>query len=355
MLWPAAGREIVSVDADPILSPLPHHPGVLLIHLLDRCNIACEHCYLDALPSGNKLLPVELVTRSLGEAGQFGIRTIYLSGGEPLLYPHLSEVLAYGSRNSELELCISTNATLIGDAEAKLLRETRANVQVSVDGPEAYHDRFRGSSGTFRHSRKGIERLVAAGVPVTIVSTICRDNLVWLPWLAEWATDIGAERISVQPLFQLGRGARIPDKKLSQTELCDLFLQFSDLGHRYRSRGLRFSLVYKARCFLLAHPCAAYVCEGIHCHRKAAKEIKTLVIREDGTVLPEIPTLDPRFALGNLHNATLRELVARYFAADYSKFQLLCRTVYEELMPSWTSPIVPWDEIISLRSWLFDG
>jgi len=62
-------------------------------------------------------------------------------------------------------------------------------------------------------------------------------------------------------------------------------------------------------------------------------------------VLPEIPTLNYRFALGNLHKGTLKELVASYFA---------CRTVYEEVMPTWTSPLVPWDEIVSERSWAFD-
>jgi hypothetical protein len=166
---------------------------------------------------------------------------------------------------------------------------------------------------------------------------------------------MGAERIIVQPLLQLGRGSEIDDKKLSEEQLCNLFLLLSDLGHTYRSRGLRFSLAYRTRRFLLAHPCAAYVCTGTRCHRKVAKEIKKLVIREDGTVLPEIPTLGYQYALGSLHEGTLMELVACYLADGYAQFDCLCRTVYEEVMPTWTSPIVPWDEIVSERSWSFDA
>jgi MoaA/NifB/PqqE/SkfB family radical SAM enzyme len=343
----------LTLDHDPVWSPLPHQPGVLLIHLLNRCNLFCQHCYLDAAPSCNTQLPLELVIRTLDEIDQLGIATIYLSGGEPLLYSELSDVLASVSQRG-FNLIVASNGTLIGTAEAAMLKDSGASVQVSIDGPEAYHDLLRGSKGVFRRARFGIQQLVAAEVPVTIVMTICRDNISWLPWLAQWASQMGVARISVQPLLKVGRGADIHDKKLSKEQLCDLFLQLSDLGHKYLSHGIRFSLAYRTRRFLLAHPCAAYVCNGTRCHRKVAKEIKKLVIREDGTVLPEIPTLNYRFALGNLHKATLTELIAHYFNDGYAQFDHLCRTVYKEVMPIWTSPLVPWDEIVSERSWMFD-
>jgi MoaA/NifB/PqqE/SkfB family radical SAM enzyme len=339
----------MSIGHDPQL-PLPHKPGVLLMHLLNRCNLLCQHCYLDAAPWHNTYLPPELAIRSLGELESLGIATIYVSGGEPFLYPELSEVLAHASRQQRCELYVSTNGTLIGSDEAALLKDSRANAQVSIDGSESYHDQVRGLGGAFQRTCHGIQHLVAAGVSVAVVTTICRDNLDTLPWLAEWAVGMGVERISVQPLQRLGRGSRIDEKKLSEEQVCDLFLQLSDLGHTYRSRGLTFSLAYRTRRFLLAHPCAAYVCNGASCHRKVDKEIKKLVIREDGTVLPEIATLDHRFALGNLSEGTLGELVARYFADGYAQFDGLCRNIYDEVMPAWTSPVVPWNEIVSERS-----
>ena len=344
----------MSVGYDPIRAPLPDQPGVMLIHLLNHCNLLCQHCYLDAAPWRNTRLPLELVIRSLGEVEQLGIATIYLTGGEPFLYPELPELLDFLSQKQSLKVSVSTNGTLVGTAEAALLQDSGASVQVSIDGPEAYHDQFRGSKGAFARASSGMHELVAIGVPVTVVTTICRENMAWLPWLAKWAAEIGVERISVQPLWQLGRGSKIHAKKLTEEQLCDLFLRLSDLGHTYRSKGLRFSLAYRTRRFLLAHPCAAYVCNGARCHRKVAKEIKKLVIREDGTVLPEMSTLSYRFALGNLQEDRLVELVDRYFANGYARFDRLCRTVYKEVMPKWTSPIIPWDEIVSERSWSFD-
>lgn len=342
----------ISVSQDPILAPLPHQPGVLLIQLLNRCNLFCKHCYMDATPSRNTYLPIELVIRSLGEVEQLGIGTIYLTGGEPFMYPGIKDILSFVSQLKNVNLAISTNGTLIGAAEAELIKDSGASVQVSIDGAEAYHDMFRGSKGAFQNASYGIQKLIAEKVPVTIVNTICKDNIENLQWLAEWAVEMGVERISVQPLLQLGRGSDIRDRKLSENQLCKLFLQLSDLGYSYRSVGLQFSLSYRTRQFLIAHPCAAYVCDGSRCHRKVTREIKKLIIREDGTVLPEIPTLNPRFALGNLNEGTLKELVTSYFANGYAKFDNLCRTVYDEVIPTWSAPIIPWDEIVSERSWI---
>jgi hypothetical protein len=119
-------------------------------------------------------------------------------------------------------------------------------------------------------------------------------------------------------------------------------------------QDLSFALAYRTRRLLAEHPCAAYVCNGAGCHRRVAKEIKKLVIREDGTVLPETPALDPRFALGSLYEGTLVELATRYFADGYEKFDCLCRSVYDEVMPTWTSPLIPWNEILSKRSRAFE-
>lgn len=341
----------MQASRDPQVLPLPQQAGVLLIHLLNRCNLYCQHCYMDAGPERKTALPLELVLRSLGEAERLGVRTVYLSGGEPFLYPELPAILNFRTPNPAFQLVISTNGTCIGPPEAALIKARGASVNVSIDGEEAYHDGFRGVPGAFRAASRGIQALVDASVPVTVVVTICQDNLGCLPRLAEWALEMGVDEINVQPLQHVGRGAEIRQKKLSDEQMCELFMLLSDLGHAYRPRGLRFRLHYRSTSYLLAHPCAAFVCNGAQCHRKVTKEIKTLVIKEDGTVLPEIPTLNPRFALGNLREGTLVELVQRYFADGYDDFHRLCRAAFEELVPGFAAPIVPWDEIVSERSW----
>lgn len=323
---------------------------LLWIHLLNRCNLLCRHCYVEASPRGTLELPSELVLRTLRDAQALGISSLLLSGGEPFLYRDLPRILEAASELFDGDLCVSTNGTLIHHKEAETLRRCGFRAQVSLDGEESYHDVFRGVEGSFRRTSAGVDNLVSAGVPVSVVTTVCRENLASLPRLAEWAWAAGARRLSVQPLLALGRGAEIHSSRLSREELCDLFFQMSDLGHSYRTRGLELSLAHRTRRFLLAHPCAAYVCNGSRCHRGVEREIKKIVVREDGQVLPEIPTLDCKFALGNLHCEGLSEMVPRYLANGYEKFHDLCRLTFAEVMPKWSSPLVPWDEIVTARS-----
>ncbi len=306
---------------------------------------------MSAVPNGGAMLSVDLVRRTLSEAKLLGIRTVHLTGGEPFLYPELRTVLEFAGQQQDFQLFISTNGTCIDTVKAEWIRAAGAGAQISIDGPEDYHDRFRGLPGAFAASTHAIEALVAAEVPVTAVVTITRDNLDCLPALAAWALRHQVGRISVQPLQAVGRGTHIADSKLSEQQLGMLFARVSDLGHSYAGAGLRFSLQYKARSFLLEHPCAAYVCNGARCHRLVSKEIKRLIVREDGTVLPEIATLNPRFALGKIQDAPLPELVKNYFRDGYAAFQDFCRAIYDEVIPESTSPLIPWDEIVSERSW----
>ena len=67
--------------------------------------------------------------------------------------------------------------------------------------------------------------------------------------------------------------------------------------------------------------------------------------------MPEIATLNPRFALGNIREASLPDLVRKYFGDGYATFQGFCRSIYNEVVAGSTSPIIAWDEIVSERSW----
>jgi Fe-coproporphyrin III synthase len=330
---------------------LPRQPGTLEIFLLNQCNLSCRHCFMDAVSHTGRVLPLDLVFRSLGEMDHLGIGSVYFTGGEPFLYPHLPELLRYISQKTDYGITLATNGTLIDRSAIDLLDKSRIKVNVSIDGPPEYHDRFRGAEGAFLRSSRGIGLLMDAGVSVSIVTTVCRDNLAHLPWLAEWAAENGIRNVIIQPLFQLGRGQKIREKRLSQSQIRTLFFQLSDLGCAYQSRGVNFAVAYKNRDFLLEHPCAAYVCKGSGCHRRAQKEIKKLIIREDGTILPEIETIHPRFSLGNVRDGLLVDFVRRYFESGYADFDHLCRSTFAEILPSWVSPLIPWDEIVSEASW----
>jgi MoaA/NifB/PqqE/SkfB family radical SAM enzyme len=324
--------------------------STLMLHLLGRCNLTCLHCYMDGSPSRRENITIATVLQTIAECRGLGIGTLFLTGGEPLLYPELEEALEAAARVPGLSVTVCTNAMLMTPRRAASLHEAGAEANVSIDGEPRFHDYFRNLNGAFRGAEKGVRNLVDAGVSVTIITTLSQGNLGSLRSTARWAADIGATTLRVQPLLSLGRGVRIADERLTEEQVDHMLLELSDIGNEYRARGLTCKVIGVTRRFLLAHPCGAYVCNGTGCHRRVAKEIKKLVIREDGTVLPEVTNLSQEYALGNIADAPLSALVDRYFEQGYERFDALCRAAYDEILPTWTSALVPWDQIIADRS-----
>ncbi|MGO9021860.1 MAG: radical SAM protein [Syntrophobacteraceae bacterium] len=325
--------------------------AILVLHLLGRCNLQCLHCYTEGSPTSNEQLPVSAVLETIAQCAELGIGSVYLTGGEPLLYREIHDVLRAAADVPGLQVTLCTNGISITQRHIDLLRDLNASVNVSIDGKKKFHDYFRNMQGAFHASERSVRMLAEAGIPLTIVTTVSQGNHDSLPRLAEWAAQSGAKRFCVQPLLALGRGLQIADWRLTTVQMNRLLLQLSDLANQYGPMGLTCNFSYLSRRFLLEHPCAAYVCNGSGCHRRVAGEIKRLIIREDGTVLPEIANLSHRFALGKVEDGPLSQLVNRFFEeGGYGRFDQLCRVTYAELLPTWESEVVPWDQIVAERS-----
>jgi MoaA/NifB/PqqE/SkfB family radical SAM enzyme len=331
------------------MSSANHPPALLMLHLLGRCNLECAHCYMEGSPRRREELPLELVLRAIGESEALGIGTIVVTGGEPLLYRGVERVLeAAAASGAQTTLC--TNGTSLTSRRAAQLREWNMRVNISIDGHPEYHDRFRHLRGAFRASERGAHAAVAAGLPLTIISSISQGNMDAVDFLIDWAARLGADQFLVQPLLTLGRGTELGSECLTFAQLNRLILHLTDLANEPRYRNLRCQVIGARKKFLVAHPCGAFVCNGAGCHRGVSKEIKKLIVREDGTVLPEVPTLSHGYALGNVREGTLAQLVARYFERGYDQFDKLCRAAYAEVLPTWDCVIVPWEQILSERS-----
>jgi MoaA/NifB/PqqE/SkfB family radical SAM enzyme len=330
--------------------------GTLMLHLTGRCNLECAHCYMEGGPTRREQLRPEDVLSALAECRSLGVGQVYLTGGEPLLYPSLVEALRLAA-HERLKITVCTNGTINTPRFVNALAEAGARVQVSVDGPAPFHDRFRRLEGAFVSTERGVQTFRAAGIPITVVVTVSRGNIDALAALTEWAQRLGVDELRVQPLLDLGRGSAIADERLTVEQLNRLLLQLSDLANTYGRRGLKCSLVGVTRNFLVAHPCGAYVCNGGGCHRRVAREIKKIVVREDGTILPEATNLSRSFAMGRLGDGRLSDIVTGFLDAGYERFDRLCRATYAEVVPSWPSVVVPWDQILAQRShtWIDDG
>ncbi|HZO52333.1 MAG TPA: radical SAM protein [Bryobacteraceae bacterium] len=324
--------------------------GTLVLHLLGQCNLHCAHCYMDGAPERREQLPLSAVLDAISECDSLDIGALYITGGEPLLYPGFDFVVHAAKLVPGLETTVCTNGMRITQRHVDLFLDARVRVNISVDGPPDFHDEFRRLRGAFAATEKRAHLLAEAGVPVTIVMTVSQGNVDSVHAMADWAYGIGAVQFRVQPLLKLGRAGEIAEQRLTSEQLNRLLIELSDLANTYAAHGLKCSLVGVTRRFLLTHPCGAYVCNGAGCHRRVQQEIKKVVIREDGVILPEVTNLDHRYAIGDIRDGSLRRMIHRFFADGYAEFDQLCRAAYNEVIPTYPEVVVPWDQILAERS-----
>ena len=102
--------------------------ATLMLHLLGRCNLTCLHCYMDGSPSRKERLPLDRVLGAVAECRPLDIGALYLTGGEPLFYRGLEEVLRAAADVPGMETTLCTNGSLLKPRHAELLGELGVKV-----------------------------------------------------------------------------------------------------------------------------------------------------------------------------------------------------------------------------------
>jgi SynChlorMet cassette radical SAM/SPASM protein ScmF len=152
------------------------------VYLTSGCNLACRHCYLSPVyqPNGGTggHLDIELLKVAIQEGLTLGLTNVKLTGGEPLLHPQFVSIIDF-IRESNLNVSIETNGTLLTPSLAKYLKEesTLTDISISLDGssPEM-HDAFRGVKGSFAKATAAIGYLVEAGIHPQIIMSVHSGN-----------------------------------------------------------------------------------------------------------------------------------------------------------------------------------
>ena len=177
------------------------------------CNLACTYCYQELFdPAAAGLITPEAIDAFFAyvdrhHAGESPRPYLTLFGGEPLrdTPAHHDRIGRFldGARARRMEVAVVTNGHDLAAFVPTLSSGPVKEVQVTLDGPAALHDRRRphaGGAGTFDRIVAGIDALVAAGIPVNLRVVADRENLPALPELAAFAAATRLARPPVLPV-----------------------------------------------------------------------------------------------------------------------------------------------------------
>ena len=198
-------------------------PYVVSWNLTYRCNLACEHCYLDAGVTplvGTKNfadrseLDTEECFRVIDEIAAFAPECVtILTGGEPLLRRDILEIVRRASERG-LWVVVGTNGVSITENLAGRLAEAGVRgLSLSLDALDPdRHDRFRNVRGAWRNTVQGAEILNRTGLPFIVQTTVGSHNLGELEAIADFAYERLAAKVwNLYFLVPTGRGQFVSD------------------------------------------------------------------------------------------------------------------------------------------------
>ena len=155
----------------------------LRVSVTDRCNFRCRYCmpreHFDHehryLPRAD-ILSFEEIARVVSSLVPLGLRKVRLTGGEPLLRSELHKLVALLRRDSELDIALTSNGSLLAK-QAQALRDAGLNrLTVSLDSlaPDVFA-RMTDSEFPVTDVLAGIEAAHAVGFgPIKINAVVRR-------------------------------------------------------------------------------------------------------------------------------------------------------------------------------------
>jgi len=215
---------------------------VVIWNLLRRCNLSCRHCYANSF---DKDFPGELsleqCLKNISSMKKAHSPAVILSGGEPLLHPHVFEI-AKEVKAQGFYLALSSNGILLTDEIALKLKEIDFNyVGVSLDGIGAVNDHIRGKAGAFEESLNGVRNGVRHGLKMGLRTTLTNTNFHQIDDMLKVCLDNGVSKFYLSHLNYGGRGNKKEDAHFKMTR--DVMNLLFDRCFEYVQKGIELEIV----------------------------------------------------------------------------------------------------------------
>ena len=321
---------------------------ILQIHPTRLCNLRCLHCYSSSGPEERGHLAPALLRSVLTGAREEGFTVAGFSGGEPVLYPALREVLDH-AKGLGMITTVTSNGMLLDERRLAILGGRTDVLAISLDGVPHSHDLMRNRPGAFAAMESRLDGVRRSAIPFGFIFTLTQFNLDELPWVASFALAQGAALLQIHPLEITGRAAATlgdarPDGTESSWALIAAAKLQQQLGDRLRVQLDLFDRETLRRApdkvFAGAddgHGKAAAAGGAPATPRPLGELLSPLVLEPDGTLVPVHYGFDRRFALGNVKETAFRVCADRWRRELDGDFRALCREELDELLEATTT------------------
>jgi MoaA/NifB/PqqE/SkfB family radical SAM enzyme len=161
-----------------------------------RCNFRCEHCCISHFQKDKRqrCFTIPDVRELSRQADEMGLAHLVITGGEPLVFPDLDELIA-AVDPQKFYITSDTNGWLLDLPRAKHLKSLGLDkIQLSLDSLDAAeHDAFRKAKGSHERALRALDASLEAGLNTLIATVVTHQRVQSEEFLEflEWANAKG--------------------------------------------------------------------------------------------------------------------------------------------------------------------
>jgi len=158
------------------------------------CNFRCIYCYA----ANNSFYENELTKEEfhdvIVQARDLGAKKIIVLGGEPMLYPHILEMIRFIKKQG-MEIELFTNGARITPSTAQVLKDNNVRVVLKMNTfDENLQNKLSGKKDAYTQIQEAFKNLKQAGYPsedgrLGVSTIICKQNFDELAQMWEWLRD----------------------------------------------------------------------------------------------------------------------------------------------------------------------
>ncbi|MBU2703217.1 MoaA/NifB/PqqE/SkfB family radical SAM enzyme [Sporomusaceae bacterium BoRhaA] len=141
------------------------------------CNFKCEHCCNNSFQVKDRSLTIDDLRNISEQADQLGLFQFTLTGGEPLLFKDLDNIIQ-ALNPEKFHISVNTNGYLLTYNMAKHLKEIGVDkVKISIDSfRKDKHNQIRHNSQAYTHAFEALFNAQKAGLHVVAQHVATRQN-----------------------------------------------------------------------------------------------------------------------------------------------------------------------------------
>lgn len=262
----------------------------------------------------------------LEDAFDLGYRQLAISGGEPLLYSALPDLLSR-ARALGMVTTLTSNGMLVTSGRWDPLAQLVDVLAISIDGKPAEHDAIRCREGAFARTVANLDVIRASKVPFGFIFTLTQHNVDSLEYVVRLAAEHGARSVQVHPLTLHGRAASLlRDAQPDGIELVAALFEASRLGNKLGIAVQVDALTVEQLIEYRSHVVPDRPVGDL------VDVAPVLVIDADMSVVPLTHEINRAFQLGSLAHARLWSLARDWLAAGKGdRLAAACEQTWTEL------------------------